>query len=157
MADRVLTQHVPQRAQDGAAGVESGQPFVWREREPAERARDAGLFLIISGIAQIAGSAVVAAALAPLLVGEGLTGGWEITIALGLLLAIAGILVGVIVIVGGGRTQKLRDYRFCRRCCILAMLPLFGFVVGLPFGIWALWVLRRPDVKAAFAESGKAR
>jgi hypothetical protein len=34
------------------------------------------------------------------------------------------------------------------------MLPLgFGFMIGVPFGVWSLLVLRRPDVKAAFALS----
>jgi serine/threonine protein kinase len=74
-----------------------------------------------------------------------------------LLLAVSAPL-GIIVIIGAWRMFKLRNYRFCRASCILAMLPLGpGFVLGLPVGIWVLWVLVRPDVKAAFAENDSRR
>jgi hypothetical protein len=36
----------------------------------------------------------------------------------------------------------------------VAMLPFgVGFLMGLPAGIWALRLLARPDVKAAFEDS----
>ncbi len=71
---------------------------------------------------------------------------------LALLLLVASISVGVIVVAGAVKMRKLKNYRFCRMSSILAMLPLgCGFLLGLPFGVWALLVLRRPDVQAAFA------
>jgi hypothetical protein len=148
-ADRVLQNHVPERAEAGLGAGDSPPRFVWQEREPAERARDAGLLLIFSGIGQIAGTALLAAVVASMLLDLG--GSWEIALGVALLLVLlVGLAVGVIVVIGGSRMRKLQNYRFCRRCSVLAMLPLgFGFVLGLPFGVWALLVLRRPDVKAA--------
>ncbi len=67
------------------------------------------------------------------------------------LLMLAGLAGGLIVVAGAVKMRKLQSYRLCRPSSILAMLPLgFGFVLGLPFGIWALLVLRRTDVQAAF-------
>lgn len=54
----------------------------------------------------------------------------------------------VIVVAGAMKMRQGKHYRFSRMCAILAMLPL-GW--GLPFGVWGLLVMRRPDVKAAFA------
>jgi hypothetical protein len=51
---------------------------------------------------------------------------------------------------------NLRGYEFCVITSILAMLPIsFHFLVGLPVGIWALRVLRRPEIKAAFRRGSK--
>jgi tRNA A-37 threonylcarbamoyl transferase component Bud32 len=48
----------------------------------------------------------------------------------------------------------LSSYRLVLTAVILAMLPLsIHFLIGLPVGLWALWVLTRPEVKAAFARN----
>ena len=76
---------------------------------------------------------------------------------------------------------KLRNYRFCRVSCFLDLLlkgfafwgwafiakidgpPSDIYVVPICFvycmwvPIWALWVLRRSEVKAAFAENDSRR
>ena len=54
-------------------------------------------------------------------------------------------------ILGAWKMRKLELYGLAITASILAMLPCtLGFILGLPAGIWALMVLRQPDVKAAF-------
>ncbi len=127
---------------------------MWREREPAERIEFPAFFLIVSGIMQIAGSAALAILLGLAVLGNpGFEFGMSTIIALlALLLLIASMSVGAVVVAGAVKMRKLKNYRFCRMTSILSMLPLgYGFLFGLPFGVWALRVLRRPDVRAAFA------
>jgi hypothetical protein len=60
--------------------------------------------------------------------------------------------MGIVYITGGICMRRLKIYRFCRLCCIMALVPLgAGIMVGLPGGLWGLQVLRRPDVQEAFA------
>jgi hypothetical protein len=66
---------------------------------------------------------------------------------------IAGPVVGIPIVVGALKMQKLQAYGFAVTVSILAMVPLTSacFPLGLPIGIWALVVLSRADVKQAFA------
>src|SRR5690242_8340076 len=58
---------------------------------------------------------------------------------------------GVLVIVGAGRMSRQRGYGLALAGAIMAVLPFnFCWLLGLPFGIWALTVLLRPEVQAAF-------
>jgi hypothetical protein len=58
---------------------------------------------------------------------------------------------GGLVTVGAVRMKKLESIGLAMTACIVAMLPCNGCcVLGLPFGIWGLVVLNRPEVKAAF-------
>jgi hypothetical protein len=62
-----------------------------------------------------------------------------------------GMPLGGVFLVGARKTRDLRGYEFCVITSILAMLPIScHFFVGLPVGIWALRVLRKPEIKAAF-------
>ena len=62
------------------------------------------------------------------------------------------MLIGAIVIAGALQMRQLKNYGFCHMSIILAMLPLgAGFLLGLPSGVWSLLLLKRADVKAAFA------
>ena len=54
-----------------------------------------------------------------------------------LLLGIVDVVLAVIVVVGGVKMRRLKDYRFCRMSCMLAVLPLYG--VLLCFSIDVLW------------------
>jgi hypothetical protein len=56
-------------------------------------------------------------------------------------------------IVGGFYMRSLSGYRMSVVGAAVAVIPLGTgcCVTGIPFGIWALVVLSRPDVKAAFA------
>jgi len=58
---------------------------------------------------------------------------------------------GIFVPVGGVMMLNMRGYGLAMTGAIIAMLPCnLGCLLGLPFGIWALVVLNRLDVKRAF-------
>jgi hypothetical protein len=58
----------------------------------------------------------------------------------------AGIIWGSIAML------RLRGYRNAMVAAVLAMIPVCSpcFVLGIPFGIWAIIVLMRPEVRARF-------
>lgn len=59
----------------------------------------------------------------------------------------------VIVVSGAWNLMRLRSYRLAVAGSLLAMLPFSpGAVIGLPMGIWALLVMSRTRVKAAFGQ-----
>jgi tRNA A-37 threonylcarbamoyl transferase component Bud32 len=69
---------------------------------------------------------------------------------------IGGLFLGLVVAVGvllyGARKmRRFESYEFVLISCVVAMLPWsVAAFVGFPVGIWALVVLQRPEVKAAF-------
>jgi hypothetical protein len=71
---------------------------------------------------------------------------------LGIVQDIIGGIVGVIVLIGAAKMQKLQSYQFALTASIVAMVPCISpcCVFGLPFGIWALVVLNKPEVKSQF-------
>ena len=71
---------------------------------------------------------------------------------LGIVQNIIGGIVGVIVLLGAAKMQKLQNYQFALTASIVAMVPCISpcCVFGLPFGIWALVVLNKPEVKSQF-------
>jgi len=64
------------------------------------------------------------------------------------------IAVEVGILLGAIRMLSLRSYQLAFAASVLAMLPCVTSscccVLGLPFGIWALVVLNRPEVKSHF-------
>ncbi|MGH7169833.1 MAG: hypothetical protein ACRELF_18240 [Gemmataceae bacterium] len=59
---------------------------------------------------------------------------------------------GILLLVGGLKMKKLQSFGLVMTTCILAMLPLHCCcLLGLPFGIWGLVVLNKPEVKDAFS------
>jgi hypothetical protein len=71
---------------------------------------------------------------------------------LGIVQDIIGAAVGVVVLMGALKMQKLQSYQFVFTASILAMLPCISpcCILGLPCGIWALVVLNSPEVKSQF-------
>jgi predicted Ser/Thr protein kinase len=65
------------------------------------------------------------------------------------------VLVLTMLMIGGAiKLGRLEGYQLAMISVILGMLPFsFHVVLGLPVGLWALWVLSRPDVKAGFART----
>ena len=56
--------------------------------------------------------------------------------------------LGAVIIYGVMRMKELENYKWAVRSSILAMLPISpGCVLGVPFGIWALSILLRKEVK----------
>ena len=67
-------------------------------------------------------------------------------------LGLVGLAIGVTMIVGALRMMRLRSYGWAMTASILALLPLGPVgVLGLCMGIWSLYVLNQPNVRAAFA------
>jgi hypothetical protein len=72
---------------------------------------------------------------------------------LGIVQNIIGGVVGVVVLLGAAKMQKLQSYQFALTASIVAMVPCISpcCLFGLPFGIWALVVLNKPEVKSQFS------
>ncbi len=62
--------------------------------------------------------------------------------------------LGAVIIYGVMRMKELENYKWSVISSILAMLPISpGCVLGVPFGVWALSVLLRKEVREAFADN----
>lgn len=61
------------------------------------------------------------------------------------------IVMGVLIIVGAAQMLWRRAYALAIAGSIVAMIPCSPFfVLGLPFGIWSLVVLLKPEVQSLF-------
>jgi len=71
---------------------------------------------------------------------------------IGIAFAGIGIIVGVVILLGAFKMMKLQSYNFAMTAAIIAMIPCISpcCLLGLPAGIWALVILMKPEVKAAF-------
>jgi len=71
---------------------------------------------------------------------------------LGIIQNFIGAAVGIIVLIGASKMQKLQSYQFALTASIVAMIPCISpcCLFGLPFGIWALLVLNKSEVKSHF-------
>jgi hypothetical protein len=60
--------------------------------------------------------------------------------------------LSVLILIGAAKMQSLRSYEFAVTAAILAMVPCLTpcCLIGLPFGIWALVVLSKPEIKSHF-------
>jgi hypothetical protein len=62
--------------------------------------------------------------------------------------------ISVLIFVGAKKMKSLQSYHFSMAAATLSMVPCLtpccGYILGLAFGIWALVVLRKPDVKSHF-------
>ena len=72
--------------------------------------------------------------------------------ALGITMRTVFLLLQCVIALAGWRMGKLRNYPSAMAGSVLAIIPCISpcCVVGIPFGIWALVVLMKPGVKAAF-------
>ena len=71
---------------------------------------------------------------------------------LGMINSLFALAMSVLVLIGAAKMQSLRSFEFAFAAAILAMIPCLTpcCVLGLPFGIWALVVLNKPEVKSQF-------
>lgn len=71
----------------------------------------------------------------------------------GILIRVINLAIYVLILVGALRMQKLTGYGLVMTAAIIAMIPCFTgpcCLLGLPFGIWALVVMNKPEVKSQF-------
>ena len=74
-------------------------------------------------------------------------------------LGIANVLVelaiSVLIFVGAKKMKSLRSYEFALAAAVLSTVPCLtpccGYLLGLAFGLWALVVLRKSEVKSHFS------
>ena len=123
---------------------------------PAAQVSLPGMILMILGILYILGNLLM---LILNLAGVGLgaaAGGDQgmqamINGTAGIVGAIIGFIFGFVIAFGGMKMRKLQSYGLSMTAAILAMLPCSCCcIIGLPVGIWALVVLMKPEVKAAY-------
>ena len=71
---------------------------------------------------------------------------------LGIVFGVIGVIIGAVVFLGASKMKNLQSYGFALAAAILAMIPCISpcCLLGLPIGIWAIVVLVKPEVKAAF-------
>jgi hypothetical protein len=72
--------------------------------------------------------------------------------ALGTVGALIGLAVAGFILWAALQMKALRNWTIALVASILAMIPCISpcCIIGLPIGIWALVVLLKPEVKAAF-------
>jgi tRNA A-37 threonylcarbamoyl transferase component Bud32 len=77
---------------------------------------------------------------------------------MGLLLdAVVAVVVGACQVTGGTRMMTLRSYQLAQTAAVLALVPWpWGWWFRVPIGIWALVVLGKVDVRAAFRRAKRA-
>ena len=68
-------------------------------------------------------------------------------------LPIAALVLSSVIIFGALKLKRLEGYGWAMASSILAIIIAPGNLIGLPLGIWALVVLCRPDLRAAFRQS----
>ncbi len=72
-------------------------------------------------------------------------------------ICVAGLIIDAIIAYGAIKMMKLESYGFAVAAAILAIIPCLSspcFILGLPFGIWALVVLMNPEVRNGFLQGG---
>ena len=71
---------------------------------------------------------------------------------MGLLVRIVPLALGIFVLFGALKMQQLRSRGLAMTAAIVAMVPCLSpcCLLGLPFGIWALIVLSKPEVQSQF-------
>lgn len=71
---------------------------------------------------------------------------------LGIGLGLLALVIAALIIVASIKMMNLKSRGLAMTASILAMTPCFFpcCVLGLPFGIWSLVVLSKPEVKSAF-------
>ncbi|MBL0312064.1 MAG: hypothetical protein IPP78_04970 [Holophagaceae bacterium] len=70
----------------------------------------------------------------------------------GAVVNVIGLAMAVVVFMGASKMKNAESHGFAMAAAILAMIPCISpcCLLGLPLGIWALIVLLKPEVKAAF-------
>jgi hypothetical protein len=74
------------------------------------------------------------------------------------IVSLISIVVAPIIILGAIQMMRAERYSLALLAAILAMIPISSVccILGFPLGIWALIVLRDPEVRKAFAGSSTA-
>jgi len=114
-----------------------------------QRTRAPGIGLIIAGLINCGIALLLLLAWAVVSVTSGLTSpGAVITGIIGIVFGS----VGLLTFVGAKRMMLLQSYGLAVAAGVLQLIPSPGSLLGLPIGIWALFVLTRHEIHAAFVK-----
>jgi hypothetical protein len=71
----------------------------------------------------------------------------------GPVLAIVFILASAFVAFGGFKMRSLQSFGLVMAACVVAVIPCLSpcCCLGIPFGIWGLVVMNKPEVKSSFS------
>jgi hypothetical protein len=72
-------------------------------------------------------------------------------------LLVLNAVIGFFLIGGGRKMKRLEAYEFSIITSLMALLQLATptFLISFAVGAWALWILRKPEIKAAFIDNLK--
>ncbi len=123
--------------------ADSGSSVRGRLKVPAIGLRVAGIVNLLAALA------IVVLEVSITVVGsDGLTAR---TIIFGGI-ALFSLTLGIIEVIGAARMRDFESYPIAPFAAVVAILPVTpGFLISLPFGVWALILLLRQDVRTAFA------
>ena len=78
--------------------------------------------------------------------------GYFVGSGFGYAFGLVNILITPFIVYGAIQMWKGKKYGWAKSSAILALIPLTNccFIVGVPFGIWALYLLMQPEVKSYF-------
>ncbi len=139
---------VPGVAAAAAAPVPAGNPSVITA--PAVALMVIGAWKVLSGFMHLLALSGLSGALKHFFGGLGIFGGAFSAVAIVSTLLFS-ILPGLLIFFGGHQMLQRRSYAWAVAAGIIAILACSWLsVLSLPIGIWALVVLSRDDVKAAF-------
>jgi hypothetical protein len=69
-----------------------------------------------------------------------------------IIIGLFSIIINALIVFGAWKMKSLQSYGLAMAASIVAMIPCLTLCcLGMPFGIWALVVLLKPEVKSAFA------
>lgn len=108
-----------------------------------------GLVLILGRIASIVKGRE------PVITDEDRRLGYMFAIILFPIVSLISIVASPIIVFGGIQMLRARRYSVALWAAILALIPVTSLccIPGIPIGIWALIVLRHPEVRASFEDS----
>ncbi len=132
----------------GDQGVESYRPAADDKLQAIrQRTRVPGIGLMIAGLINCGIALLLLLAWAIVSVSSSLTSpSAVITGSIGIIFAATGLLT----FVGAQRMMRLQSYGLAVAAGILQFIPTPGAMLGLPIGIWALFILTRHEVHVAF-------
>ena len=82
----------------------------------------------------------------------GQAAGQTIGMILGGIFDVLSLILPVVMLIGAIKMKNLQNYGLAITSCIIAMLPIHCCcILGLPFGIWGVVMLNKPEVKDAFS------
>ncbi|HVX85494.1 MAG TPA: hypothetical protein VH253_11990 [Phycisphaerae bacterium] len=114
------------------------------------------LALIITAIAGIFLRIIIVLLMALGMVGSAMTNDSQMGMTMfkgtwGIITSIVCSIIGLVIAFGGFKMRNLQNYGLAMTAAVLALLPCSSCCcITLPFGIWAIVVLMKPEVKAAF-------